>query len=107
MKEPCDGLCRWRCLVVKHPRFLVRLGGPFSRPGLNVAQADVVFSIDRASAARPGATRIYCAEDGADDALQQTLGKDACSGRGPRPSESRGWVQMRSDCEWTVSGPKI
>ena len=22
--------------LVKHPRFLVRLGGPFSRPGLNV-----------------------------------------------------------------------
>jgi len=28
----------FRCPVVKLPRFLVRLGGPFSRPGLNVAR---------------------------------------------------------------------
>ena len=29
----------FRWLVVKHSRFLVRLGGPFSRPGLNIARA--------------------------------------------------------------------
>jgi hypothetical protein len=44
--------------VVKHPRFLVRLGGPFSRPGLNVAQASRATVVKHGRTAATGAAGL-------------------------------------------------
>jgi hypothetical protein len=46
------------CLAVKHARFLVRLGGPFSRPGLNVASAPRAAAVKHGRSAATGAAGL-------------------------------------------------